>query len=181
MQRKKIIQHFYNLEQLLKNYNSFVSSKIIRETNNLIADAKRVLRNSKASKEEIDDMIAKINKQIKKISDIYVAKRMYNDAYASYKSSLESGNYTKESMASIKKELDKAKELISKENITEEDVQKVFDMNLSNLYILERYDTSKLQEEIQKAKNILNNGKTYTEDTKKALEEQYGGQSIPVW
>ena len=161
----------YNLEQLLKNYNSFVSSKIIRETNNLIADAKRVLRNSKASKEEIDDMIAKINKQIKKISDIYVAKRMYNDAYASYKSSLESGNYTKESMASIKKELDKAKELISKENITEEDVQKVFDMNLSNLYILERYDTSKLQEEIQKAKNILNNGKTYTEDTKKALEE----------
>ena len=161
----------YNLEQLLKNYNSFVSSKIIRETNNLIADAKRVLRNSKASKEEIDDMIAKINKQIKKISDIYVAKRMYNDAYANYKSSLESGNYTKESMAAIKKELDKAAQLISKEDITEEDVQKVFDMNLSNLYILERYDTSKLQEEIQKAKNILNNGKTYTEDTKKALEE----------
>ena len=161
----------YNLEQLLKNYNSFVSSKIIRETNNLIADAKRVLRNSKASKEEIDDMIAKINKQIKRISDIYVAKRMYNDAYANYKSSLESGNYTKESMATIKKELDKAAQLISKEDITEEDVQKVFDMNLSNLYILERYDTSKLQEEIQKAKNILNNGKTYTEDTKKALEE----------
>ena len=161
----------YNLEQLLKNYNSFVSSKIIRETNNLIADAKRVLRNSKASKEEIDDMIAKINKQIKKISDIYVAKRMYNDAYANYKSSLESGNYTKESMAAIKKELDKAAQLISKEDITEEDVQKVFDMNLSNLYILERYDTSKLQEEIQKAKNILNNGKTYTEDTKEALEE----------
>ena len=161
----------YNLEQLLKNYNSFVSSKIIGETNNLIADAKRVLRNSKASKKEIDDMIAKINKQIKRISDIYVAKRMYNDAYANYKSSLESGNYTKESMAAIKKELDKAKELISKENITEEDVQTVFDMNLSNLYILERYDTSKLQEEIQKAKNILNNGKTYTEDTKKALEE----------
>ena len=161
----------YNLEQLLKNYNSFVSSKIIRETNNLIADAKRVLRNSKASKEEIDDMIAKINKQIKKISDIYVAKRMYNDAYANYKSSLESGNYTKESMATIKKELDKAAQLISKEDITEEDVQKVFDMNLSNLYILERYDTSKLQEEIQKAKNILNNGKTYTQDTKKALEE----------
>ena len=161
----------YNLEQLLKNYNSFVSSKIIRETNNLIADAKRVLRNSKASKEEIDDMIAKINRQIKKISDIYVAKRMYNDAYANYKSSLESGNYTKESMAAIKKELDKAAQLISKEDITEEDVQKVFDMNLSNLYILERYDTSKLQEEIQKAKNILNNGKTYTEDTKKALEE----------
>ena len=161
----------YNLEQLLKNYNSFVSSKIIRETNNLIADAKRVLRNSKASKKEIDDMIAKINKQIKRISDIYVAKRMYNDAYANYKSSLESGNYTKESMAAIKKELDKAAQLISKEDITEEDVQKVFDMNLSNLYILERYDTSKLQEEIQKAKNILNNGKTYTEDTKKALEE----------
>ena len=161
----------YNLEQLLKNYNSFVSSKIIRETNNLIADAKRVLRNSKASKEEIDDMIAKINKQIKKISDIYVAKRMYNDAYANYKSSLESGNYTKESMAAIKKELDKAAQLISKEDITKEDVQKVFDMNLSNLYILERYDTSKLQEEIQKAKNILNNGKTYTQDTKKALEE----------
>ena len=161
----------YNLEQLLKNYNSFVSPKIIRETNNLIADAKRVLRNSKASKEEIDDMIAKINKQIKKISDIYVAKRMYNDAYANYKSSLESGNYTKESMAAIKKELDKAAQLISKENITEEDVQKVFYMNLSNLYILERYDTSKLQEEIQKAKNILNNGKTYTQDTKKALEE----------
>ena len=161
----------YNLEQLLKNYNSFVSSKIIRETNNLIADAKRVLRNSKASKEEIDDMIAKINKQIKKISDIYVAKRMYNDAYANYKSSLESGNYTKESMAAIKKELDKAAQLISKEDITEEDVQKVFDMNLSNLYILERYDTSKLQEEIQKAKNILNNGKTYTQDTKKELEE----------
>ena len=161
----------YNLEQLLKNYNSFVSSKIIRETNNLIADAKRVLRNSKASKKEIDDMIAKINKQIKRISDIYVAKRMYNDAYANYKSSLESGNYTKESMATIKKELDKAAQLISKEDITEEDVQKVFDMNLSNLYILERYDTSKLQEEIQKAKNILNNGKTYTEDTKKALEE----------
>ena len=161
----------YNLEQLLKNYNSFVSSKIIRETNNLIADAKRVLRNSKASKKEIDDMIAKINKQIKRISDIYVAKRMYNDAYANYKSSLESGNYTKESMATIKKELDKAAQLISKEDITEEDVQKVFDMNLSNLYILERYDTSKLQEEIQKAKNILNNGKAYTEDTKKALEE----------
>ena len=68
---------------------------------------------------------------------------MYNDAYANYKSSLESGNYTKESMAAIKKELDKAAQLISKEDITEEDVQKVFDMNLSNLYILERYDTSK--------------------------------------
>ncbi|MGP1568431.1 MAG: S-layer homology domain-containing protein, partial [Peptoanaerobacter stomatis] len=168
--KKELSDAVYYLQEGLKTYSYLIPSKMQKETRNLIAEGKKVLNNYSATPEQIDEMLAKITKQREKINKLISVHRLYEDAKATYKDDVESGKYSKESMEAMKKVLDRAAELISKQDITDEDIDELLSMDLANIYKLERYNTSKLQEEIKKSKEVLNNGKTYTKETKEALE-----------
>ncbi|MGP1598407.1 MAG: S-layer homology domain-containing protein, partial [Peptoanaerobacter stomatis] len=168
--KKELSDAVYYLQEGLKTYSYLIPPKMQKETRNLIAEGKKVLNNYSATPEQIDEMLAKITKQREKINKLISVHRLYEDAKATYKDDVESGKYSKESMEAMKKVLDRAAELISKQDITDEDIDELLSMDLANIYKLERYNTSKLQEEIKKSKEVLNNGKTYTKETKEALE-----------
>lgn len=134
----------------------------------VLDEAKATLNNPKANASQVEKAFKALDDKIAALNEENKLRSALKQAEASYVSDEKTGNFTKESMAAVKKVIDDAKKEVEKDL----DVTTIKELakRVNDAYLLARFNTQALQDTLKEAKEMVKK-EGIKADQKEALEK----------
>lgn len=150
---------------------SIIKPKNLEKLNSLLEKAMQVRENQKATQNQVNDALNKLTAEGERVNNIVVLYRSCEQAAGDYRSDLASKKFSAKSMEAIKALIVEGQGILAKDDISDIDIQRLVEIDFTNLYKMHRYDTSGIQAAVDKANAKLSNGSSYASSGVEALKK----------